>query len=119
MCVCVCVCVCVCMWVYKYGIFTHLCPCFICQLEVQCPPGVTIGFVAEHWNLCRAVYSLKNEKKEDMMGVLGPCSTYGCGSDSVFEVNKYKHVSTIFFSQCTNRPQNNLALDDFCVCVNE
>ena len=91
------VCVCVCVWVYNYGIFTHLCLCFIWQLEVQCPPGVTIGFVAEHWNLCRAVYSLQNEKKEDMMGVLGPCSTYGCGSDSVFEVNKYKHVSTIFF----------------------
>lgn len=56
------------------------------QLEVQCPPGVTIGFVAEHWNLCRAVYSIQNERKEDMMGVYGPCSTYGCGSDSVFEV---------------------------------
>lgn len=86
------------------------------QLEVQCPPGVTIGFVAEHWNLCRAVYSIQNEKKEDMMGVLGPCSTYGCGSDSVFEVNKYKiNVSTIF-STSTNRPQNDVLLDDFFVC---
>lgn len=86
------------------------------QLEVQCPSGVTIGFVAEHWNLCRAVYSIQNEKKEDMMGVLGPCSTYGCGSDSVFEVNKYKiNVSTIF-STSTNRPQNDVLLDDFFVC---
>lgn len=53
------------------------------KLEVQCPPGITVGFVAEHWNLCRAVYSLQNQKKEDTMGVLRPCSTYGCGSDSV------------------------------------
>ncbi|XDA83888.1 hypothetical protein R6Z07M_013741 [Ovis aries] len=65
------------------------------ELEVQCPPGVTIGFVAEHWNLCRAVYSLQNEKKEDMMGVLGPCSTYGCGSDSVFEILSLDGVSII------------------------
>lgn len=60
---------------------------FRTQLEVQCPPGVTIGFVAEHWNLCRASYSIQNEKKESMMRVRGPCATYGCGSDSVFEVN--------------------------------
>ncbi|XFF96945.1 PREDICTED: phospholipid scramblase 4 [Capra hircus] len=80
--------------------FRCTCCCFCCpsarqELEVQCPPGVTIGFVAEHWNLCRAVYSLQNEKKEDMMGVLGPCSTYGCGSDSVFEILSLDGVSII------------------------
>lgn len=32
------------------------------------------------------------------MRVRGPCSTYGCGSDSVFEVNKRKNNGfTIFF----------------------
>jgi len=62
---------------------------------VQCPPGVPIGFVAEHWNLCRAVYSLRNEKKENVMRVRGPCSTYGCGSDSVFEVKSLDGVSNI------------------------
>lgn len=80
--------------------FRCSCCCFCCpstrqELEVQCPPGVTIGFVAEHWNLCRAVYSIQNERKEDMMGVYGPCSTYGCGSDSVFEVVSLDGVSSI------------------------
>lgn len=80
--------------------FRCSCCCFCCpstrqELEVQCPPGVTIGFVAEHWNLCRAVYSIQNERKEDMMGVYGPCSTYGCGSDSVFEVISLDGVSSI------------------------
>ncbi|XP_022357407.1 phospholipid scramblase 4-like [Enhydra lutris kenyoni] len=65
------------------------------QLEVQCPPGVTIGFVAEHWNLCRAVYSIQNEKKDNVMRVRGPCSTYGCGSDSVFEVKSLDGMSSI------------------------
>uniref|UniRef100_A0A2I2U8G7 Phospholipid scramblase n=3 Tax=Felidae TaxID=9681 RepID=A0A2I2U8G7_FELCA len=68
---------------------------YLTQLEVQCPPGVTIGFVAEHWNLCRAVYSIQNEKKENVMRVRGPCSTYGCGSDSVFEVKSLDGVSNI------------------------
>ncbi|XP_004834455.1 phospholipid scramblase 4 [Heterocephalus glaber] len=80
--------------------FRCTCCCFCCpsarqELEVQCPPGVTIGFVAEHWNLCRAVYSIQNEKREDVMRVRGPCSTYGCGSDSVFEVKSLDGISNI------------------------
>uniref|UniRef100_A0A452S4J4 Phospholipid scramblase n=1 Tax=Ursus americanus TaxID=9643 RepID=A0A452S4J4_URSAM len=68
---------------------------YLTQLEVQCPPGVTIGFVAEHWNLCRAVYSLQSEKRENVMRVRGPCSTYGCGSDSVFEVKSLDGMSNV------------------------
>ncbi|XP_008051130.1 phospholipid scramblase 4 [Carlito syrichta] len=80
--------------------FRCTCCCFCCpsarqELEVQCPPGVTIGFVAEHWNLCRAVYSIQNEKKENVMRVRGPCSTYGCGSDSVFEIKSLDGASNI------------------------
>uniref|UniRef100_H0X1J2 Phospholipid scramblase n=1 Tax=Otolemur garnettii TaxID=30611 RepID=H0X1J2_OTOGA len=62
------------------------CPSARQEMEVQCPPGVTLGFVRERWSLCRAVYSIQNEKKENKMRVRGPCSTCGCGSDSVFEV---------------------------------
>lgn len=80
--------------------FRCTCCCFCCpsarqELEVQCPPGVTVGFVAEHWNLCRAVYSIQNENRKNVMRVRGPCSTYGCGSDSVFEVKSLDGVSNI------------------------
>ncbi|XP_012861570.2 phospholipid scramblase 4 isoform X1 [Echinops telfairi] len=80
--------------------FKCTCCCFCCrtarqEMEVQCPPGVTIGYVKERWNLCRAVYSIQNEKKENVMGVRGPCSTYGCGSDSVFEIKSLDGVSNI------------------------
>ncbi|XP_007518133.2 phospholipid scramblase 4 isoform X1 [Erinaceus europaeus] len=80
--------------------FRCTCCCFCCsscrqEMEVQCPPGVTIGFVSEHWNLCRAIYSLQNEKRESMLKVRGPCSTYGCGSDSVFQINSLDGVSNI------------------------
>nr|KAF6383272.1 hypothetical protein mPipKuh1_013728 [Pipistrellus kuhlii] len=54
--------------------FRCTCCCFCCpstrqELEVQCPPGITIGFVMDHWNLCRAVYSIQNEKKENVLSV--------------------------------------------------
>lgn len=80
--------------------FRCTCCCFCCpsarqELEVQCPPGVSIGFVAEHWNLCRATYSIQNEKKESVLRVRGPCATYGCGSDSVFEVKSLDGVSQV------------------------
>ncbi|KAM7133492.1 phospholipid scramblase 4 [Molossus nigricans] len=80
--------------------FRCTCCCFCCpstrqELEVQCPPGVTMGFVMDHWNLCRAVYSIQNEKRETVLRIRGPCSTYGCGSDSVFEVKSLDGVSSI------------------------
>lgn len=80
------------------------------QLEVQCPPGVTIGFVAEHWNLCRASYSIQNQKKENMMRVRGPCATYGCGSDSVFEVNMCKTILLLHFPLWPQNVLNQLFL---------
>lgn len=86
---------------------------------MQCPPGITIGFVAEHWNLCRAVYSIQNEKKENVMRVRGPCSTYGCGSDSVFEVKLCKNSVSDIFPNHINRLWKDLVVDNFFFNVNE
>ena len=71
----------------------HMCTC-LCrflpsahlQLEMQWPLGVTTGFALEHWNPCRTLYSIQSKKKEKVMGVRGPRSTHGWGSDSAFEV---------------------------------
>uniref|UniRef100_A0A667HM14 Phospholipid scramblase n=1 Tax=Lynx canadensis TaxID=61383 RepID=A0A667HM14_LYNCA len=57
----------------------------VAQLEMQWPPGVTAGFALEHWNPCRTLYSIQSKKKEKVMGVRGPRSTHGWGSDSAFE----------------------------------
>nr|KAF6283949.1 phospholipid scramblase 4 [Pipistrellus kuhlii] len=64
------------------------------QLEVQCPPGRTLGFVRDHWNMCQVAYSIQNEKKEKVLSIRGPCSTCGCGSDSVFQVRGIDGVSS-------------------------
>lgn len=80
--------------------FRCTCCCLCCsstrqELEVQCPPGVTIGFVRDHWNLCRAVYSIQDASREAVLRVRGPCSTYGCGSDSVFQVTSLDGASSV------------------------
>ncbi|XP_053455834.1 phospholipid scramblase 4-like isoform X2 [Nycticebus coucang] len=68
---------------------------YLTQMEVQCPPGVTLGFVKQDWSLCRAVYSIQNEKKESEMRVRGPCILTDGGSDSVYEVTSPDGVSHI------------------------
>lgn len=69
------------------------CPSTRQEMEIQCPPGVTIGFVREHWNLFRAIYNLQNEKKEVMMKIVGPCLSSGCCSDFVFQVKSLEGTS--------------------------
>ncbi|XP_012660388.1 phospholipid scramblase 4-like [Otolemur garnettii] len=69
------------------------CPSARQEMEVQCPPGVTLGFVSEDWSLCRAVYSIQNEKKENEMRVRGPCME--SGSVTVYEVTSPDGVSHI------------------------
>ncbi|XP_053455833.1 phospholipid scramblase 4-like isoform X1 [Nycticebus coucang] len=71
------------------------CPSARQEMEVQCPPGVTLGFVKQDWSLCRAVYSIQNEKKESEMRVRGPCILTDGGSDSVYEVTSPDGVSHI------------------------
>lgn len=72
--------------------FKCTCCCYCCcpsvrqEMEVQCPPGVTLGFIREQWRPCRALLSVQNERREAMMSICGPCFTYGCCSDSAFQV---------------------------------
>lgn len=70
------------------------CPSTRQEMEVQCPPGVTLGFIREQWRLCRALFSIQNEKREAVMSIRGPCATYRCCSSSVFQVTSLEGVST-------------------------
>ncbi|XP_040336349.1 phospholipid scramblase 4-like isoform X1 [Herpailurus yagouaroundi] len=67
----------------------------VAQLEMQWPPGVTAGFALEHWNPCRMLYSIQSKKKEKVMGVRGPRSTHGWGSDSAFEGSPERQIHGI------------------------
>lgn len=74
--------------------------CYCCcpdtrqEMEVQCPPGVTLGFVREQWFPCKAIFVIQNEKREAVLRVEGPCMTYRCCSDSTFQVKTPEGMST-------------------------
>ncbi|XP_020655458.3 phospholipid scramblase 2 [Pogona vitticeps] len=61
-------------------------PCCLQELEVQCPPGTTIGYVVQTWHPFTPKFSIQNVEKETMLRVLGPCFAFSCGGDVNFEV---------------------------------
>lgn len=57
------------------------CPCWCCclqQVEVQAPPGNTIGFVIEDWTLCCPAYSICDRTAKPVIRVQGPFCTQSC-----------------------------------------
>lgn len=63
-----------------------LCPCCLQELEVQSPPGTPIGYVVQSWHPYLPKYTIQNEKKQDVLKIVGPCCTFKCCSDVNFEV---------------------------------
>ncbi|XP_017327367.1 phospholipid scramblase 1 [Ictalurus punctatus] len=62
------------------------CPCCLQELEVQSPPGTPIGYVVQTWHPCLPKYTIQNEKKQDVLKVVGPCCTWKCCFDVNFEI---------------------------------
>ncbi|XP_060111503.1 phospholipid scramblase 3 [Heteronotia binoei] len=61
-------------------------PCCLQEMEVQCPPGITIGYVIQTWHPFTPKFSIQNAEKETVLRVLGPCFAFSCGGDVNFEV---------------------------------
>jgi len=63
------------------------CPCWLKCVEVQCPPGNTIGYVQQSWSLCKPAFYIQNAEKENILRIQGPCLPKWelCG-DRVFQV---------------------------------
>lgn len=59
---------------------------FSLQLEVQCPPGTTIGYVTQTWHPFTPKFSIQTVERETVLRVLGPCFACSCGGDVNFEV---------------------------------
>ncbi|XP_060785072.1 uncharacterized protein LOC132891480 isoform X1 [Neoarius graeffei] len=58
----------------------------VAKLEVQSPPGTPIGYVIQNWHACLPKYTVQNEKKEDVLKIVGPCCTFKFCSDVNFEI---------------------------------
>ncbi|XP_028839637.1 phospholipid scramblase 1 isoform X1 [Denticeps clupeoides] len=62
------------------------CPCCLQELEVQSPPGTTIGYVCQNWHPFLPKFSVLGASKETLLKVEGPLCAISCCGDVDFEV---------------------------------
>ncbi|CAK6952841.1 phospholipid scramblase 2-like [Scomber scombrus] len=70
------------------------CPCCLQEMEVQAPPGTTVGYVKQDWHPCLPKFSIQGANKETLMKLEGPCFACNCCGDVNFEL-KSKADQTI------------------------
>ena len=56
------------------------------QMEVQAPPGTTIGYIKQDWHPFVPRFSIQDANKETLMKLEGPCFACNCCGDVNFEV---------------------------------
>ncbi|XP_015271718.1 PREDICTED: phospholipid scramblase family member 5-like [Gekko japonicus] len=70
-------------------------PCYLQELEVQSPPGTTVGYVIQKWDPLLPKFTIRNENNEDVLKIIGPYATCGCFGDVDFEVKSLNEMATI------------------------
>ncbi|XP_059124350.1 phospholipid scramblase 1-like isoform X3 [Peromyscus eremicus] len=55
-------------------------------MEVQAPPGVTIGYVVQTWHPCVPKFTVQNEKRQDVLKIVGPCIVCSLGGNIDFKI---------------------------------
>ncbi|XP_061049559.1 phospholipid scramblase 1-like [Eubalaena glacialis] len=58
--------------------------CCLQKLKVEAPPGEIIGYVYQHYHPFLPMFKIKNENKEDLMKIRGPCVVSSCLKDLNF-----------------------------------
>ncbi|XP_063058566.1 phospholipid scramblase 1 [Engraulis encrasicolus] len=60
------------------------CPCCLQEMEIQSPPGTTIGYVVQNWHPFLPKLSILGPSKEQLMRLEGPCCAISCCGDVDF-----------------------------------
>jgi len=63
-------------------------------MEVQAPPGTTIGYVKQDWHPCLPKFSIQGPNKETLLKLDGPCFACNCCGDVNFEVRLFDRYLT-------------------------
>lgn len=74
---------------------TLLIPSFhplLSQLEIQAPPGNTVGYVLQQWHPFLPKFTIQNEHREPVLKLQGPFCGWSCLPDVDFEVHQLKHL---------------------------
>ncbi|KAK2167762.1 hypothetical protein LSH36_24g04001 [Paralvinella palmiformis] len=61
-------------------------PCCLKKVEVQAPPGHTIGYVRQAWSVCKPKFKIMNAEDEQVLVIEGPCLTCNFCGDVEFQV---------------------------------
>ncbi|CAI9621423.1 unnamed protein product [Staurois parvus] len=70
-------------------------PCCLQKLQVEAPPGTTIGFVKQNWHPCLPKFTILNEREEEVLKIHGPCVPCSCCADVNFELKSLDESSVI------------------------
>ncbi|XP_074689949.1 phospholipid scramblase 1-like isoform X1 [Strix aluco] len=70
-------------------------PCCLQELEVQAPPGTPVGYVVQNWHPCLPKFTIQDEKRMDVLKIIGPCVICSCCEDINFEVKSVDESSTV------------------------
>ncbi|KAG7497062.1 phospholipid scramblase 2-like [Solea senegalensis] len=62
------------------------CPCCLQEMEVQAPPGTTIGFVKQAWHPFLPRFTIQGANKQNLLKLEGPCFACNCCGDVNFEL---------------------------------
>ncbi|XP_050164429.1 phospholipid scramblase 1-like [Myiozetetes cayanensis] len=70
-------------------------PCCLQEMEVQAPPGTTVGYVVQNWHPCLPKFTIQDEKGMDILKITGPCVVCSCCEDVNFEVKSVDETCTV------------------------
>lgn len=75
-------------------------------MEVQAPPGTTVGFIKQDWHPFLPRFSIQGANKETVLKLEGPCLACNCCGDVNFEVSASAFWPPFVFSWlCRAKPQ--------------
>ncbi|XP_052456768.1 phospholipid scramblase 2-like isoform X2 [Carassius gibelio] len=60
--------------------------CCTQEIEVQSPPGITIGYVKQEWSCCYPTFSILGPNNDVLLKIRGPFLPFKCCGDINFEV---------------------------------
>uniref|UniRef100_A0A3B3SAI3 Phospholipid scramblase n=1 Tax=Paramormyrops kingsleyae TaxID=1676925 RepID=A0A3B3SAI3_9TELE len=70
-------------------------PCCLQEMEVQSPPGNTVGYVLQQWHPIFPKFIIENERREQVLKLHGPFCGWSCLPDVDFEVTALSRTPAV------------------------